>query len=51
MQQRPAKLNDLDTQAYLFDVLDLIHDPKINPLDALLPWNWTPIAAAYAEAV
>ena len=45
-----AKLNGLDPQAYLADVLDRIHDHKINPLDALLPWNWTPVAAARAEA-
>tara|TARA_R110002072_G_scaffold241582_1_gene400405 strand:+ start:104 stop:262 length:159 start_codon:yes stop_codon:yes gene_type:complete len=26
--------------AYLADVLDRIHDHKINKLDELLPWNW-----------
>ncbi|MEP2953097.1 MAG: transposase domain-containing protein, partial [Sulfitobacter sp.] len=25
---------------YLADVLDRIHDHKINKLDELLPWNW-----------
>lgn len=45
-----AKLNGLDPQAYLADVLDRIHDHKINRLDELLPWNWTPVAAAQAEA-
>jgi transposase len=35
-----AKLNGLDPQAYLADVLDRIHDHKINKLDELLPWNW-----------
>jgi transposase len=35
-----AKLNGLDPQAYLADVLDRIHDHKINQLDELLPWNW-----------
>ncbi len=34
-----AKLNGLDPQAYLADVLDRIHDHKINRLDELLPWN------------
>ena len=36
-----AKMNGLDPQAYLADVLDRIHDHKINRLDELLPWNWT----------
>lgn len=35
-----AKLNGLDPQAYLADVLDRIHSHKINKLDELLPWNW-----------
>ena len=37
-----AKMNGLDPQAYLADILDRIHDHKINRLDELLPWNWTP---------
>jgi transposase len=45
-----AKLNGLDPQAYLTDVLDRIHDHKINRLDELLPWNWTPMATTQAEA-
>ncbi|MEF3129763.1 IS66 family transposase [Rhizobium leguminosarum] len=32
-----AKMNGLDPQAYLADVLDRIHDHKINRLDELLP--------------
>ena len=32
-----AKMNDLDPQACLADVLDRIHDHKANRLDALLP--------------
>jgi len=35
-----AKLNGIDPQAYLADVLNRIHDHKINKLDELLPWNW-----------
>lgn len=35
-----VKLNGIDPQAYLADVLDLIHDHKINRIDDLLPWNW-----------
>ncbi|SLN76167.1 Transposase IS66 family protein [Roseovarius gaetbuli] len=34
-----AKLNGLDPQAYLADILDRIHDHKINRLDELLPWQ------------
>ncbi len=45
-----AKLNDLDPQAYLADILDRIHDHKINRLDELLPWNWVPIVAAHSAA-
>ena len=26
------------------DILDRIHDHKINQINELLPWNWTPIA-------
>lgn len=45
-----AKLNGLDPQAYLADILDRIHDHKINRLDELLPWNWAPVSAPRAEA-
>ena len=45
-----AKLNGLDPQAYLTDVLGRIHDHKINRLNELLPWNWAPMATAQAEA-
>jgi hypothetical protein len=36
--------------AYLADVLDRIHDHKINRLDELLPWNWSPLVRISAEA-
>jgi transposase len=45
-----AKMNDLDPQAYLADVLDRIHDHKANRLDELLPWNWVPKSTLQAEA-
>ena len=45
-----AKLNSLDPQAYLADVLDRIHDHKINRLDELLPWNWAPMVADHSAA-
>ena len=35
-----AKINGLDPQAYLADVLDRIHDHMNNRLGELLPWNW-----------
>ncbi len=35
-----AKLNDIDPQAWLADVLARINDHKINDLAALLPWRW-----------
>jgi transposase len=34
-----AKMNGLDPQAYLADILTRIHDHKINRLDELLPWT------------
>ncbi|CUX06949.1 transposase [Agrobacterium fabacearum S56] len=45
-----AKMNGLDPQAYLADVLDRIHDHKINRLDELLPWNWSAITTTDAKA-
>ena len=45
-----AKMNGLDPQAYLADVLDRIHDHMNTRLGELLPWNWTPKAAPQAEA-
>ena len=45
-----AKLNGLDPQAYLADVLDRIHDHKINRLDELLPWNWAPADTENSQA-
>jgi hypothetical protein len=44
-----AKLNDVDPQAWLADVLARIADHKITELAALLPWNWRhtiPVARA-----
>lgn len=45
-----AKMSGIDPQAYLADVLDRIHDHKINRLDELLPWNWPPVTGISAEA-
>ena len=43
-----AKLNDVDPQAWLADVLARIADHPATRLDELLPWNWEPRAAALA---
>jgi transposase len=45
-----AKMNGLDPQAYLTDVLSRIHDHKIKRLDELLPWNWAPEATENCKA-
>ena len=36
-----AKLNDIDPQVWLADVLARIADTPITRLEQLLPWNWT----------
>jgi transposase len=38
-----AKLNDIDPQVWLADVLARIADTPITRLEQLLPWNWTPL--------
>ena len=43
-----AKLNDIDPQAWLADVLARIADHAIHRLDQLLPWNWKAQAARLA---
>jgi len=35
-----ARMNDVDPQAWLADVLARINDHSIRKLDQLLPWNW-----------
>jgi transposase len=43
-----AKLNDVDPQAWLADVLARIADHPASRIDELLPWNWTPLQNALA---
>ena len=45
-----AKMNGLDPQAYITDLLNRIHDHKINRIDELLPWNWVPLTVPQALA-
>jgi transposase len=41
-----AKMNGVDPQAWLADVLDRIAAHPAHRLDELLPWNWRPRAVA-----
>jgi transposase len=41
-----AKMNGIDPQAWLADVLSRIAAHPVHRLDELLPWNWTPPASA-----
>jgi len=43
-----ARLNDVDPQAWLADVLDRIAGTPASRLDDLLPWNWRPAAGRLA---
>lgn len=45
-----AKLNDIDPQAWLADVLARIADHPANRIDELLPWNWIPRPSAAGAA-
>jgi len=45
-----AKLNDVDPQAWLADVLARIADIPQTRLSELLPWNWRPAAALQTAA-
>jgi transposase len=45
-----AKLNDVDPQAWLADVLRRIADHPASRLDELLPWNWPRPVPSRSEA-
>jgi hypothetical protein len=43
-----AKLNDIDPQAWLADVLARLPDHPAKRIHELLPWNWRPQNVAHA---
>lgn len=43
-----VKLNDVDPQAWLADVLGRIADHPVNGIGELLPWNWKTASAKLA---
>lgn len=45
-----AKLNDIDPQAWLADVLARLPGTSVSHLHELLPWNWKPGEAATRQA-
>lgn len=47
---RTARLNDVDPQTWLADVLARINDHNIQRLDELLPWNWGKPMPGHVEA-
>jgi len=45
-----AKMNDIDPQVWLADVLGRIAGHPAHRLDDLLPWNWRPAGTAISRA-
>jgi transposase len=45
-----AKMNEVDPQAWLADVLARIAEHPVQRLDELLPWNWRPLKAQARQA-
>jgi len=45
-----AKMNEVDPQAWLADVLARIAELPQSQLHELLPWNWRPAQALTASA-
>jgi transposase len=45
-----AKMNDVDPQAWLADVLARIAEHPAHQIDELLPWNWRPLSVPASQA-
>src|SRR5690242_16829571 len=45
-----AKLNEVDPQSWLADVLARIAEHPARDIDELLPWNWRPRSAPRSQA-
>jgi transposase len=45
-----AKMNDIDPQAWLTDVLARIAEHPAQQIDELLPWNWRSPTASASQA-
>jgi transposase len=45
-----AKMNDIDPQAWLADVLARIAEHPARAIDDLLPWNWRSRSAPRSQA-
>jgi hypothetical protein len=45
-----AKMNEVDPQAWLTDVLTRIAEHPTHKLDELLPWNWRPLQECACQA-
>jgi hypothetical protein len=45
-----AKMNDVDPQAWLTDVLSRIAEHPAHRIDELLPWKWRPLQDAAGRA-
>jgi hypothetical protein len=45
-----CKLNDIDPQAWLADVLARIAEHPAQKLDELLPWHWRPLSRPIIQA-
>ena len=41
-----AKMNDIDPQAWLADILARIAEHPASRIDELLPWNWPAVHGA-----
>ena len=45
-----AKMNDVDSQAWLADILARIAEHPAQKLDELLPWNWQQLKEPVSQA-